>query len=321
MIKRAVILVLMLFYMTGMSDAYELYSVIWNNADFPITYYVNPAQSPVNQNDALRIINTSFGVWESVLTSNVNFTYFGATQKVPIAYDFDIGDFEDSTLDGYNVMGWYNLSAINPGALGLCLAWFNNTQIVEADIAFDILSQWSVDDTPSGSEYDLQFVALHEIGHFLGFDHENGDINDLMYPSGAPGEILRSLPQNYADAITALYPGNKTTGIGSLPMALYQNAPNPFRPVDTGDFTVIPFTISKDDHVRLDIFNLNGELVKTLVDRDLSAGSYTGTSGFKWFGDNGTPDSVGDKVGSGVYIYQLRTGSGHTNTGKLMIIR
>jgi len=52
--------------------------------------------------------------------------------------------------------------------------------------------------------------------------------------------------------------------------------------------------------VELKIYDINGSLVKTLVNENLPAGNYL----TRWEGDNMT----GSKVSSGVYIYSIRVG-------------
>ncbi|RME24922.1 MAG: T9SS C-terminal target domain-containing protein, partial [Candidatus Zixiibacteriota bacterium] len=75
---------------------------------------------------------------------------------------------------------------------------------------------------------------------------------------------------------------------------LAQNYPNPFNPT-----TVIAFTLPKGGTVRLDVFNLLGQRVRTLLDRYLPAGEHRVT--FDARSDSGRP------LGSGVYFYRLVT--------------
>ena len=73
---------------------------------------------------------------------------------------------------------------------------------------------------------------------------------------------------------------------------LGQNYPNPFNPS-----TIIPYQLSVAGHVRLEVFNLLGQHLATLVDEVRSAGTYTA----QWDGT----DVAGRAVGAGVYIYRL----------------
>ncbi|MBD3223485.1 MAG: T9SS type A sorting domain-containing protein [Caldithrix sp.] len=75
---------------------------------------------------------------------------------------------------------------------------------------------------------------------------------------------------------------------------LFQNFPNPFNPV-----TSIRYIVSESDFVQLSIYNLNGQKIRTLVNRKQAAGEYTQ----KWDG----ADDRGRPVSSGIYFYELRT--------------
>ena len=73
------------------------------------------------------------------------------------------------------------------------------------------------------------------------------------------------------------------------------NFPNPFNP-DTN----IHFTLPSDADVRLEIFNVRGQRVRSLISEDLRAGHHS----VVW---NGT-DEHGRTVGSGVYFYRIQAG-------------
>ena len=88
---------------------------------------------------------------------------------------------------------------------------------------------------------------------------------------------------------------------------LYQNAPNPFNPE-----TAIRYGVGTRGLVTIDIYNVSGALVRTLVQRAHDPGVYT----VRW---NGT-DDAGRPVSSGVYFYQLRT-PGFTDSKKLILLK
>ena len=76
---------------------------------------------------------------------------------------------------------------------------------------------------------------------------------------------------------------------------LGHNYPNPFNPS-----TVIPYQLPVPARVRLEVFNLLGQRVATLVDEELPAGFHSA----RWDGT----DAAGRAVGAGVYLYRLRGG-------------
>jgi len=92
---------------------------------------------------------------------------------------------------------------------------------------------------------------------------------------------------------TAVDPGQ----IAELPseFVLEQNYPNPFNPT-----TSIRYALPKAGHVRLLIFNLRGELVRTLANSYQAADSYQ----VSWNGEN----EQGQIMPSGIYLYQLQSG-------------
>ncbi len=89
--------------------------------------------------------------------------------------------------------------------------------------------------------------------------------------------------------------------------ALNGNYPNPFNPM-----TNISFDLPQSTHVRLNIYDVSGRLVKTLVDEVRPAATHT----VLWDGTNGR----GARVASGVYYYQVQTDS-QTATSKMLLIK
>ena len=83
---------------------------------------------------------------------------------------------------------------------------------------------------------------------------------------------------------------------------LKQNYPNPFNPS-----TQISFSLAQNGLVTLSVFNLIGQEVKTLINRNMEAGSHSIT-----FDASGLP--------TGVYIYKL-TAPGFTQTKKMILLR
>ncbi len=95
---------------------------------------------------------------------------------------------------------------------------------------------------------------------------------------------------------------------GVLPeqFELGANYPNPFNPS-----TMIPYQLPVSMHVRLEVYNLLGQLVATLVDGEQPAGSHTAS----W----DATDEAGQAVGAGVYLYRL-SGDGVQATRSMLLI-
>ena len=88
---------------------------------------------------------------------------------------------------------------------------------------------------------------------------------------------------------------------------LNQNYPNPFNAE-----TQISFDIASTSMVRLELFDITGRTIRTLVDQTYTPGRYRVT----WDGRDG----AGNEVASGMYIYRLSTGT-DVMTKRLMLLR
>ncbi len=89
---------------------------------------------------------------------------------------------------------------------------------------------------------------------------------------------------------------------------LKQNFPNPFNPS-----TRIQFTLPVKGHVSLKIYNVAGQLVRTLQDGVMDVGSHELT----WDGSN----NLGTSVASGVYFYKLNASDDYENMKKMVLLR
>lgn len=101
------------------------------------------------------------------------------------------------------------------------------------------------------------------------------------------------------------YVSNQDPVSPTATLQLFQNYPNPFNPV-----TTIKFNLKNNDKINLSIYNIKGQLVKTLINENLSSGTHE----VIWNGKN----SLNQDVSSGVYFYKLN--SSHTSELKKMIL-
>ena len=89
--------------------------------------------------------------------------------------------------------------------------------------------------------------------------------------------------------------------------ALKQNYPNPVNPG-----TIISFTIPRTSEVTLAIYNLRGQIIRTLHSGLITAGSHQAT----WYGT----DVSGVRIASGIYVYRLEA-QDFVTSKKLVVVK
>jgi hypothetical protein len=92
-----------------------------------------------------------------------------------------------------------------------------------------------------------------------------------------------------------------------LPFGMMQNYPNPFNPE-----TKISFNVNRKADISLEIYNLKGQKIRTLLDVSLAKGQHQ----IIWDGK----DDKGLNAGSGVYIYKMKSGS-HSEIKKMILLK
>ena len=127
--------------------------------------------------------------------------------------------------------------------------------------------------------------------------------------------------QEYIAGVSAVYDEGESivvefpftylgTGAGNdIPLIteLSGNFPNPFNPD-----TEIKFSIKDPGHVTLNVFNIRGQLVKTLVNEKLEPKHYS----VIWDGK----DNSGKSVSSGIYFYKMKAEK-YTSTKKMILMK
>ncbi|MDD5426109.1 MAG: CARDB domain-containing protein [candidate division Zixibacteria bacterium] len=102
--------------------------------------------------------------------------------------------------------------------------------------------------------------------------------------------------------ISTLYAQSEPEDIIPEKFSLYQNYPNPFNP-----YTEIGFDLPSPCNVKLEIFNIMGQKVATLIDKNLEAGHHT----LQWDASN---------QASGVYFYKITAGD-IVETKKMVLLK
>ncbi|MDP7716341.1 MAG: T9SS type A sorting domain-containing protein, partial [Candidatus Marinimicrobia bacterium] len=186
-----------------------------------------------------------------------------------------------------------------------------NGSPVEYEVCINIqapFDQWC-DDNGSGTS---DFVSLADMAGYIDSLMQAGasngalDITWTVYASDGQAETEASngpralhIDAGYALGINDdLLPGV---------FALHQNYPNPFNPV-----TTIRFDVPKESHVQMDVYNILGQRIRTLVNGTMQPGFHS----VSW---NGTND-MGKPLASGMYIYRIHS-SEFTAVKKLVLMK
>ncbi len=107
--------------------------------------------------------------------------------------------------------------------------------------------------------------------------------------------------------LSALTTAKGATGQIPKAFSLSQNYPNPFNPT-----TTIEYALPVASTVKIEVFNIAGQRVATLVDGSVEAGNHSAV----WDGS----DANGSSVASGIYFYRLRAGT-YSETRKMIMLK
>jgi len=141
-------------------------------------------------------------------------------------------------------------------------------------------------------QVDVEPIYIDDPNHFLAFYY-----ND--WSTGRP-ELKTIDPE--------VVKGSGTVSQGlPLKYELLQNSPNPFNPV-----TGIKFATTQPGHVKLNVYNVLGQKVRTLVDEYLDADVHE----VVW----DSKDEGGHSVASGVYFYRIDTDN-FSQTRKMVLLK
>jgi hypothetical protein len=151
-----------------------------------------------------------------------------------------------------------------------------------------------------GGSFNNISVPAHRV---TGTTESDNEIWYNLLPISGGGALARTAEENSNtdedERDTASFDQNEGPRVAAYP--------NPFNPS-----TTIRFTLREQAPVSLQIFNIRGALVRTLIDSDLDAGIHER----RWNGR----DSFGQLVASGVYFYRLRMGT-EMLSGRLEMVK
>jgi len=148
-----------------------------------------------------------------------------------------------------------------------------------------------------GGHYKLNFVFV-----------DDDDYGSAVGPCVNPGDLTNSALRYAAiDLDCNLYLDTDNVTVTPTNNLLAQNYPNPFNPT-----TTIAFNMVEAGDVSIEIFNVRGQKVKTLINDNLEIGDYS----LIWEGTNDDHQ----KVSSGIYFYKMKSAN-YSATKKMILMK
>jgi hypothetical protein len=165
------------------STAFKLMGVRW--AQFPVTYYVNTANSGLGTTAVTTELKAAFSEWDDHWSKQL---FSPGGSAVPAA------------ADGKNDIYFAPLDSSN--AIAMTTVWYYTAtkEIAEADIQMNTRMSWGIDPDGEGpriifpkNSYDIRNIATHEVGHVCGLADLYGfrDTGLTMYGYGGIGEVKK----------------------------------------------------------------------------------------------------------------------------------
>lgn len=155
----------------------------------------------------------------------------------------------------------------------------------------------------SGVEIATNLYDIYLQDHTVIVDQEG---NVAYTHSNYPSDLKINDSKDIIDNLLSVT-GIRNVNVSPNEFELKPNYPNPFNPT-----TNIPFTVDKNQNIKLEIYNITGRLVKTLINASYPEGSY-----------NVVWDALDDHnyhVASGIYFIRL-SGEQTTQTRQIILLK
>ena len=255
--------------------------------------------NPANQGGGAGIpaaVQNAMSSWNAVSPATYTLSYAGTTSR-------------GFATDGVNTILWATGNGCTGGCLAITALVLQSGQVItEADVSFNDAATWNT----GGGDYDVEAIAAHELGHSLGIHHteltrKNSRPTMYAYYFGTNG---RSLETDDRDALNCSYNRYPVSGAQLIagsgdggssagdPRTMLTSRPRP-RGAN------LRFSVRQQEHVRLDVFDIAGRRVATLIDEVRDPGEYE----VAWDGSTSR-----GRVAAGVYFARVTTPGGRANT-------
>lgn len=161
--------------------AYLKFGYRLNGRDFtlkwtttPVRYFITDSGvDGVSSSAFQQVAGRAFATWEAVPTASITYQFGGFTRSLP---------GED---DGRSTLGFLNEPELDRVLAATSYLVDGETgELIESDIFFNAAFPWSVAAAGESGRWDLESVALHEIGHMSGLGHSALGETELLAGGG-----------------------------------------------------------------------------------------------------------------------------------------
>jgi len=257
--------------------------VHWTNSNIAFSY--NTANQGSGKGTALASAAASW--------TNVS----GAPHVVTVSGTTNAG----FVTDGANTLLWANGNGCTGSCLAITALVLSAGQVItETDVSFNNAVTW----TTNGNNYDTEAVAAHELGHCMGLHHTNvkkPNGRPTMYATyfGSAGRTLESDDQQGLQCAQNRYPITAAQFVAAADRVEGQSVPAlalAARPRAGG--AVLRFALAEGADVRLQVYDVAGRLLTTLVNGYRGPGEHE----VAWDGATST-----GSASSGIYFARIDT--------------
>jgi len=169
----------------------------------------SPSNAMANVNFKVRE-NTADCTGEGLAVRNAATSWNGAAAYLW----FNYAGTHSSSTSGRNYSNEIMWGTAGSGILAVTTYWYSGSTIVECDIVFNDAYNWRTVTPVPASCYDVQTIALHELGHWLNLRDLYGNVGDsiydnakVMYGFGSTATAKRALHTDDRSGILWIYGG------------------------------------------------------------------------------------------------------------------
>ncbi len=189
-------------------------SLYWPSSWMPVRYLLQEdGSADIGDDSEWLAIHRAFEAWEEVPAAGIDFAE--DTTSDPARTDFASADIHLIWFDENDDSGYF---AGASGTIAVTPITYNvgTGAILDADIIFNG-DDHSFSTDKSGGTFDVQSIATHEVGHFLGLDHA-ASLASTMYPYAETARtVARSLTADDIGGVSEIYPsGGGTAAISGF---------------------------------------------------------------------------------------------------------